>query len=91
MADDPEDLGGMGEVDAHAGGHRRSAQDALFGAAVAPVVVDVLDELGGRPGQYLLRGGEQAGLVGLDRHEVVGVFDADEVFGGGALGVERRR
>jgi hypothetical protein len=86
VADDPEQLGGVGEVDAHLWGHRDGAQDAFFGAAVASVVLGVLDEVGCRSGQRLLCGGQQARLIRLDRHDVVGVLDADEVFGGGALG-----
>ena len=61
VADDPEQLGGVGEVDAHLVGHRDGAQDAFFGAAVASVVFGVLDEVGCRSGQCLLCGGQQAG------------------------------
>ncbi|MGH3636407.1 MAG: hypothetical protein ACRDTS_20430 [Mycobacterium sp.] len=48
----------MGEVDARVVGHRDSAQDALFGAAVASVVFGALEKFGGGPGQCLLSGGE---------------------------------
>jgi len=65
VADDPEQLGGVGEVDRHLVGHRYGALDTFLGAAVASVVLGVLDEVGRRSGQCLLRGGEQARLIVL--------------------------
>ena len=65
VADDPEQLGGVGEVDRHLVGHRYGALDTFLGAAVASVVLGVLDEVGPRSGQCLLRGGEQARLIVL--------------------------
>lgn len=49
VADAPEDLSGVREVDAHVVGHCYGAQDALFGAAVPSRVFGVLEEVGCRP------------------------------------------
>ena len=67
VADDPEQLGGEGELDARLAGDRYGAQDAFLGAAVASSLFGVLAELGCRPGQCLSTGGAQSGRIGLER------------------------
>ncbi len=88
VADDPEHLRGVWEVDSAAVGDRCGAGDSLFGAAVSAAAGGVFGEPVGSSGQRGLAGGEQFRLVGLHGHDVVGVLVRDQMRGGGPLGMQ---
>lgn len=88
VLDDAEDMCGVGEVGAVAGGDRCGAHDALLGAAVPAVRVVVFDEVLGRPGQGGVDRAQQGRLVGFHGHDVVGAGGGDQVLAGGPLRVQ---
>jgi hypothetical protein len=84
LAGDLEDLSGVGEAEVADGD---DLEGAMLDAAVAAVAggIRYRDQV---PGQALAAG-QQGGLVGLNREQVVGLLVGDQELGGVGVGVER--
>jgi hypothetical protein len=82
-AGDLEDLGGVGEAEVADGD---DLEGALLDAAVATVTGPVGD--GHALPRQALQAGQQGGLVGLDREQVVGLLAGDQELGSVSMGVQ---